>query len=356
MKASILGAVFVALLAAATASAVVDLVPDNFDSVVDGSKGVFVEFYAPWCGHCKNLAPAWDALADAFKDASNEVVIAKVDADSNRDLGSRFGVSGFPTLKWFPKGSTTPKDYDGGRELDDLIKFVSEESGAKGRLPPKPVTKVAVLDPSNFDSIALDSNKLVFVEFYAPWCGHCKHLAPDWEKLGVAFQNEPNVVIAKVDADQHRTLGERYGVTGFPTLKFFPRGAEKTAETYEGARELDGLVAEVNQRANTKRTASGTFQPTVGRSADLDELAASFVSNTAGRADTLSKAEAKVKASSESGAEWYVKYMKALEKKGAEFVSQEKARLEGYLADGKTDAKKIDEFSIRINILDAFKN
>lgn len=84
-----------------------ELNPDNFDAIVGGSGGALVEFYAPWCGHCKNLAPDYDKLGQAFA-SSRDIVIAKVDADQHRSLGTRFGVTGFPTLKWFPKGSMTP--------------------------------------------------------------------------------------------------------------------------------------------------------------------------------------------------------------------------------------------------------
>ena len=59
------------------------------------------------CGHCKNLAPAYEEVGKAFENVDN-VLVAKVDADSQRDLGGRFGVKGFPTLKFFPKGSTDP--------------------------------------------------------------------------------------------------------------------------------------------------------------------------------------------------------------------------------------------------------
>ena len=59
------------------------------------------------CGHCKNLAPAYEEVGKAFESVDN-VLIAKVDADSERDLGGRFGVKGFPTLKFFPKGTTEP--------------------------------------------------------------------------------------------------------------------------------------------------------------------------------------------------------------------------------------------------------
>ena len=61
------------------------------------------------CGHCKHLAPAYEEVGKAF-DSVDSVLIAKVDADSERDLGSRFGVRGFPTLKFFPKGSTDPEE------------------------------------------------------------------------------------------------------------------------------------------------------------------------------------------------------------------------------------------------------
>jgi protein disulfide-isomerase A6 len=59
-------------------------------------------------------------------------------------------------------------------------------------------------------------------------CGHCKRIVPELKKLGEAIAKDPKlssrVVIAKVDADKHRAVGERFGVQGFPTIKFFGRG------------------------------------------------------------------------------------------------------------------------------------
>jgi protein disulfide-isomerase A6 len=114
---------------AATASNVVDLTPENFDEYIDGSKFALVEFFAPWCGHCKNLAPVYEELADAFAHAKDKVVIAKVDADAHRDLGTKFDVKGFPTLKWFPKGKTEPEAYEGGRDLNDFAQYITQRTG-----------------------------------------------------------------------------------------------------------------------------------------------------------------------------------------------------------------------------------
>jgi len=116
------------LSTSAIASDVVTLTPANFDQVVDGSANVLVEFYAPWCGHCKSLAPIYELVATSYK-KNKDIIIAKVDADAEKTLGSRFDVKGFPTLKWFPKGSTKPVDYDGSREEEGFYSFIKDKTG-----------------------------------------------------------------------------------------------------------------------------------------------------------------------------------------------------------------------------------
>jgi protein disulfide-isomerase A6 len=345
------------LIAAALAehSDVVVLTPENFDSVVDGSKHAFVEFYAPWCGHCKNLAPDYEVFATAFA-KEKDVVIAKVDADAHREIGSRFGVSGFPTLKFFPKGSTKPKDYSGGRTAYDLIDYVNKEAGTRARVARAP-SNVVDLDPSNFNEIVQDPTKEVFVEFYAPWCGHCKHLAPDWEKLANAFVGDKEVVIAKVDADAHHDLGGKYGVTGFPTLKWFGKNTKEVPAPYEEGRDLATLVNFVNKKTGLHRNSDGTLQETAGRIAALDEIASGFAGATAdARTSALAKAQshvASLSGSSKSNGDVYVKLMQAIEKRGKDFVATETERVSRML-DGSLTIQKRDELTIRRNILKAF--
>ena len=97
----------------------------NFDDIVyDETKHVFVKFYAPWCGHCMNMAPAWRDLADIMK--SDDVIIAKLDATEHeiRDIS----ISGFPSLKYFPKTNKKGIDYNGGRTVGDWIDFMNQNT------------------------------------------------------------------------------------------------------------------------------------------------------------------------------------------------------------------------------------
>jgi len=104
------------------------IVGKNWDQIVnDAEKDVLVKYYAPWCGHCKALAPTWDQLALDVKDIP-DLVIGKFDATANEVAGLE--IRGYPTLKFYPKGSDDAIDYQGGRELDDIKAWLSENSEA----------------------------------------------------------------------------------------------------------------------------------------------------------------------------------------------------------------------------------
>merc|ERR1712023_56151 len=108
------------------------VVGTTFDEIVmDDSKDVLVEFYAPWCGHCKALAPAYDELGQLYAsdELSKLVTIAKVDATLN-DVPDE--IQGFPTIKLFPAGKKdAPIDYSGSRTVEDLVQFIKENGSHK---------------------------------------------------------------------------------------------------------------------------------------------------------------------------------------------------------------------------------
>lgn len=99
----------------------------NFDDVVvNNGKDTLIEFYAPWCGHCKKLTPIYEELGQKLKD--EDVAIVKMDATAN-DVPEPYEVRGFPTLFWVPKDKKDkPVKYEGGREVNDFIKYIAKEA------------------------------------------------------------------------------------------------------------------------------------------------------------------------------------------------------------------------------------
>lgn len=102
------------------------------DVVINNDKDVLVEFYAPWCGHCKSLAPKYEELAALYfndEDFKNKVIVAKVDATAN-DVPDE--IQGFPTIKLFPAGKKdSPVDYQGSRTVEDLANFIRDNGSFK---------------------------------------------------------------------------------------------------------------------------------------------------------------------------------------------------------------------------------
>jgi protein disulfide-isomerase-like protein len=347
------GLLFVAFVVSASDVLILD--PDNFDSEVGGSSPVFIEFFAPWCGHCKNLAPEYEILATAFK--GQAVKIASVDADKHKSLASRFSVTGFPTLKYFPADTTKPEDYNGGRTAPDLADWINKRAGTNAKIK-GPVTAVTVLTPDNFDDIVKDETKSVLVEFYAPWCGHCKSLAPKYEEVAKSFDGEEDVVIAKLDADAHKEPASQYGVTGYPTLKWFPKN-NKQGEDYNGGREVHDFIKFINEKTGTQRVAGGGYNENYGRVEALDSLARRFMSaSAADRAAILEETHdviANLDAKEQQSAKFYESTMKRiLEKNDAGFGKSEAARLKRVVDSGSVAKGKRAEFARRINIVNQF--
>lgn len=436
----------------------------DIDQALAEFDGLLVEFYAPWCGHCKKLAPEYAKAAARLKAQDPPVRIAKVDATANTEAAGKYGVQGYPTLKWFVKG--LPKDYEGPRDEDGIVGWINKRLGpsvqvldsltalndyiakshiavvlfaqsgseeakvfeevAKGsddsffilstsaealaahkvtepalvifkkfdelkvqftgnfrakrvtdfvkanRMPstmpfddkaidyifkeqnpiifvfrsdhatdideimrqaaattkefikfcyadlsvesnkrladylgvnPKSQPFVMAITPSaegvlkyqytedsitvenlkvyadkyqkktlqpfyktaeipedpfeegvrvlvgkNFESVVMDSTKDVMVEFYAPWCGHCKKLAPEYVEVAEHFKSNSNIIIAKIDATANEIQG--HGIKGFPTLKFFPSN-NKSGVLFEGERSKDALIKYIEEEGTS---------------------------------------------------------------------------------------------------------
>lgn len=113
------------------------VVGKTFNKIVNSKKkDVLIEFYAPWCGHCKSLVPIYQKLGALFK-KEKHIVIAKIDATAN-DYPGIYDVSSFPTIYFAKSGSKdTPLKYTFNRELRDFTRFLGDHST-------KPITTVEI--------------------------------------------------------------------------------------------------------------------------------------------------------------------------------------------------------------------
>ncbi|KAL3693026.1 hypothetical protein R1sor_006677 [Riccia sorocarpa] len=103
----------------------------NFTETIEKYDFIVVEFYAPWCGHCKRLAPEYEKAATILKNNDPPIILAKVDLDDeyNKPLASEFNIAGFPTLKIIKNKGQLIQDYSGPRESDGIVSHLQKLSG-----------------------------------------------------------------------------------------------------------------------------------------------------------------------------------------------------------------------------------
>ncbi|OEL22835.1 Protein disulfide isomerase-like 1-4 [Dichanthelium oligosanthes] len=138
-------------------------------------------------------------------------------------------------------------DYDGDDDDDLLFQDQDQDQDLPGQQLQIDETHVVVLTAANFSSF-LAASLHVMVEFYAPWCGHCQALAPDYAAAAshlAAHHTQGHVALAKVDATEDTDLAQKYDVQGFPTILFFIDGVPKD---YNGARTKDAIVDWINKK------------------------------------------------------------------------------------------------------------
>ncbi|XWW93125.1 hypothetical protein V2A60_001054 [Cordyceps javanica] len=212
------------------------------------------------------LAKTLKAVAEKHK---GKVNFGLIDAKA---FGAHAGNLNLKTDK-FPAFAI--QDIEGNKKFPfDQEKEITEKNIAKfvedyvaGKIEPsiksEPIPEaqdgpVTVVVAKNYDDIVLDDKKDVLVEFYAPWCGHCKALAPKYDQLGAAFQEsdfKDKVTIAKVDATLNDVPDD---ISGFPTIKLYPAGDKKNPVTYNGARTAEDLAEFIKE--NGKHKASVTIK------------------------------------------------------------------------------------------------
>ena len=243
---------------------VTNLTTKNFKTQLENHKFSLVKFYAPWCGHCKALAPTWENVAKTIEEGKekeplyNETMIGHINCDdkSNEEICRQYEIKGYPTVISF-LGDQEVGSEGIPREEKDLIFYIhrlqdgkyktkketllEKSKGPKSENPyprthlPGLVHKITYKD---FKKMVIDSKKNVLIKFYAPWCKHCQNMAEDYENLADMWADRyDEVIIAEFNAQENQ-VPQGYQITGYPTLYWAgvePENGKVRPVKYEGS-------------------------------------------------------------------------------------------------------------------------
>lgn len=226
-----------------------DIGPDNYKQYVDRGLPLVWCFFDPADENNDETFATYTAAAKANK---GKLSFVKLDGVQWAKHAESYGVSETPAVV-----IDTPEKkryiYDhtqAHRSESELKQWVEQyhagelEAFVKSEpIPESNDAGVFVLVGKQYDEIVANRDRDVFVEYYAPWCGHCKKLAPTWDELGEKYQGDERVRIVKCDATANDVPEE---ISGFPTLMYYPANGEGIK--YSGAREFDALDSYIQDR------------------------------------------------------------------------------------------------------------
>ncbi|UKK00648.2 protein disulfide isomerase [Theileria orientalis] len=201
-----------------------------------------------FCSGCKDFSSVYKNLASVFE---NLLPVFSVNDDT---LSSKYGVMSFPSVKiFFGKGpNSEPEfvDFKGDKDIQSLVSFtlknlnkhVKNKASKFKSKTDESFKSVVDLTSSNFKSTVLDDTYSQWlVKFYAPWCGHCKNLEPEWMKLP---KMSKGVKVGRVDCTVHQPLCAQFQVKGYPTILLLNKGdkSPKTSVNYQGPRRAKDIL------------------------------------------------------------------------------------------------------------------
>jgi len=254
----------------------------NLPRVLGTGLPVLLVFRGSDCPPCDQLAPTLDRLAKAY---AGRALIVKVNADEETALAQRYGVTQLPTVVFIKDGQTqaTASGAAPERDLSPWLDYMVAGSGARPAIPSgasvpfrraassgptrppsgaggttrpaqappgaagqAPAAEPVVLTDATFDEALRQSNVPVLVDFWAPWCGPCKMVAPAVADLAKEFAGR--ALVAKLNVDDNPRVAGRYGVMSIPTLLIFKNG--QVVDQIVGAQPAQALRQRLARQVN----------------------------------------------------------------------------------------------------------
>ena len=231
----------------------------SIDRVLGAGLPVVLVFWRKECAPCQQLDPALNSLAAT---SAGKALIAKVDVQDNPTLAGRYGVRQLPELVVVKGGLEAGRAVGAASEaslrawMDGLLAggrptpprgpsmplsgaAPEPEHAASGHAPRPPQASggTLTLTDATFEQVVGASAAPVLVDFWAPWCGPCRAVAPTVERLAQEFAGR--AVVAKLNVDENPRIAQRFGITSIPALYIFKRG--QVVERLVGAQPASAI-------------------------------------------------------------------------------------------------------------------
>ncbi|XP_049766880.1 dnaJ homolog subfamily C member 10-like [Schistocerca cancellata] len=189
------------------------ITPEEFLQQTQEGGSFFVDFFAPWCPPCLRLLPE---LRKASGTLGGSVTFATLDCSQHAAFCRQQSVRSYPTTVLYNHTGTHPHFFH-GRTASDLVDFIRDVL--------HPV--VVELTEKNFESTVASKpvDHMWLVDYFAPWCGPCQQLSPQWRKLAKLLSDQRNIHIGEVNCEREPSLCVQQGVRTYPTIRLYPFGS-----------------------------------------------------------------------------------------------------------------------------------
>ena len=228
--------------------ALVVLDGSSWATVLQNPGFTFVKFYAPWCGHCREMQPDWEDLAEHFKEnpvPGVSLTVAEVDCtagmDGSMSICMQESIHGYPTVRLYKDGDLV-EEFHFARTFDRMKAFIEEKLFDLSSVEPNSIGVYSLDDLSFQKFIDSQGSSATLVFYHVSWCGHCKELRPVWDDLVIDFlmEESEDIKFAEVNCMEALDVCTEEGVEGFPQIYMYKDGVME--DIFQGDRTVEELT------------------------------------------------------------------------------------------------------------------
>ncbi|CAH1183258.1 unnamed protein product [Phaedon cochleariae] len=206
------------------------LSPADFKNLIQEGSPWFIDWYAPWCPPCRRMLPELRKASQNFK--PEHIQFGTIDCTLHRNLCQKENIHSYPTTMLY--NNSQIHRFHGVNDEASMTEFVEDMMNP---------TVINLDEDSFIQLMRKPKEELWIVDFFAPWCGPCQKLGPQWRKLAKQVADIPEIKVAQVDCVASAELCDSQNVRSYPAVRLYPIGSKglSSVAIYNGNRDASNL-------------------------------------------------------------------------------------------------------------------